>query len=310
MELSEICGIFAMLDGARPRLLMALPAMLLQRPSNPVRVIKKLPNKRLALRLWNRVERLRGRAIAETVFGAKMRCDPRDIIQATVLHFGVWEPEITAVCRGIIQPGDIAIDVGANVGYYSLLFSKLGATTVAIEPHPALVHEIEENNRLNALNIRIKSAAATDRPGTVRLYEAPRTNTGMTTTEAGRFRTSIDVPGAPLLELLDDVQLKRISLIKIDIEGAEAPIMREILGNLERFGDRLAICVEVGSDWSDAFDGFLKRGFTAWRIQTNLQTLWTRLLNDETAAQPVKIKEFPSDQCDMLLMPAGSSLPA
>jgi FkbM family methyltransferase len=252
--------------------------------------------------LWNRIERIRGQAIATTVFGAKMRCDPKDIIQATILHFGVWEPEITEIVASIVRRGDIAVDIGANVGYYSLLFSKLGAKPIAIEPHPRLAHEIEENDRLNAFNIRIEAVAVTERQGTVQLYEAPRTNVGMSTLMPGRFTKSIDVPGATLIDILKPFDLKRISLFKIDIEGSEAPVMSEIAANLPLFSDRLAICVEAGSDWSDAFDFLQAQGFSAWRIPTDLGTLWTRLLNDEPADKPVRIDSFPRESCDLLLM--------
>lgn len=275
---------------------------MLQRTSRAVRLIRRLPHKSFALRLWSGVERLRGPAVVRTAFGAKMHCDPNDIVGATILHFGVWDPEITEIAKSIVRPGDIAVDVGASVGYYSLLFSKLGAQPVAIEPVPRLAHEIEENDRLNRFNIRIETVAATGHKETVQLHQPPRANFGTGASKRGRFADSITVAAAPLLDILKGVDLKRVSLIKIDIDGAEAPVMREIASNLARFGDRLAICVAVGSRWNDAFEALVAAGFGAWRVPTNLETLWARLLADEPSGKPVRIDAFPAEACDLVMM--------
>jgi hypothetical protein len=57
----------------------------------------------------------------KTYFGATMVCDPKDFVQHTVLHFGVWEPNTSAVIERLLTPGDVCVDVGANVGYDTLL---------------------------------------------------------------------------------------------------------------------------------------------------------------------------------------------
>lgn len=274
---------------------------MLQRPSGAVRLISRLPKRSLLLRLWNRVLRSKaGKIRRETVFGATMRCDPKDIIEATIVHFGVWEPEITALVQKLIRRGDIAIDVGSHVGYYALLFSKLGAKPIAIEAHPRLAAEVIENDRHNAFKIDVRNVAVAAERGTVTLYEAPATNSGMNTLSSGMFASGVRVEAAPLLDILSDVDLQRVSLIKIDIEGAEAPAMRDILANLPRFSDRFAIIVEAAADWRQTFDGFLAAGFNAWRIPNDLSTAWERLLADEEPEAPRRISSFPSEQCDIL----------
>lgn len=279
---------------------------MLQKPSSAVRLIRRLPARELALRLWNRVVRLRPEFVAETVFGARIHCHPRDIIQATIVHFGVWEPEITELFRALVRRGDVAVDVGANVGYYSMLFATLGADVIAIEALPQLAGEIERNARLNGLRIRIENVAVTEKAGKAMLYQAPDTNIGMSTLKTGAFSLGIAVPAAPLFDLLG-TDLKRISLIKMDIEGAEAPPMRDIAANLDRFGERLAICVEAASDWAEAFERILAAGFRAWRIPNDLSTLWRRLLDDEPAGSLQPVTAFPREQCDLLLLSPQSA---
>src|SRR5438270_7770359 len=55
----------------------------------------------------------------KTKFGAKINVEFPDIIQTFIYFFGVWEPAITTYIRQILRPGDIFIDVGANVGYHT-----------------------------------------------------------------------------------------------------------------------------------------------------------------------------------------------
>ena len=110
--------------------------------SPAVRLISHLPvGRRLALRVWNRVVRVFGTATTKTYFGSLMECDPRDSIQATILHFGTWEPNVSRVFEELVKPGDSVIDLGANIGYHTLLLSKLvGASgkVIAVEALPEL----------------------------------------------------------------------------------------------------------------------------------------------------------------------------
>ena len=61
--------------------------------------------------------------VASTVSGMKMKGDAKDIIQQYIYYFGVWEPHITGWVSRRLAPGDTFVDVGANIGYYSLLAS-------------------------------------------------------------------------------------------------------------------------------------------------------------------------------------------
>src|SRR5438270_9273167 len=140
------------------------------RLSRPVRAIKLLPAGRSqALRAWNRVERLRGERRVPTYFGANIACNPVDIIQATITHFGVWEPNISRLFERVIEPGDVVADLGANIGYYSLLFSKLVGSSgqvVSIEALPRLAETVRDNARRNGMtNIRVENCAASDHRG-------------------------------------------------------------------------------------------------------------------------------------------------
>ena len=93
-----------------------------------------LPAARFAFRAYNKALRiLRPEHLATTY------CDPRDLIQRMILHFGVWEPDVSRVIEQSLAPGDVFVDIGANIGYDTLLASsRVGPTgrVVSIEASP------------------------------------------------------------------------------------------------------------------------------------------------------------------------------
>ena len=95
-----------------------------------------------------------------------MSCPLTDMIGRRIFLFGVWEPEMTAYVEATLRPGGVFIDVGANIGYYSMLASRLvgpSGSVVAIEPSPTNFSELKRNIALNhALNIRAIDMAVGD----------------------------------------------------------------------------------------------------------------------------------------------------
>jgi FkbM family methyltransferase len=164
------------------------------------------------------------------MFGMTIEGDAQDIIQQYIYYFGVWEPHVTAWITSRLRSGDTFVDVGANVGYYSLLASKLvglPGRVVAIEASPSIFSELETNLRLNEVsNVRAVNAAASDHEGEVRLFKGHQHNTGLTTvlSDTG-FELECKVPAAPLTKILQPNEIERARIIKIDVEGAEASVL-------------------------------------------------------------------------------------
>ena len=75
-----------------------------------------------------------------------------DLIQRYVYYFGVWEPTISQWFKGYVRPGDIVVDVGANIGWYTLLAAqRVGpeGQVVAIEASPTIAEHLRANLALN-----------------------------------------------------------------------------------------------------------------------------------------------------------------
>jgi FkbM family methyltransferase len=126
-----------------------------------------------------------------------------------------------------MRKGLVFVDIGANIGQFSLQAAKAGARVIAYEPTPSVFQRLRENIALNHLNeIQIVNAAVTANNGVSLFYESsadPEANSLFVSSE--RF---IEVPTVTLAEDLMSRGIQKVHFIKIDAEGAELVIVRSI----------------------------------------------------------------------------------
>jgi FkbM family methyltransferase len=212
--------------------------------------------------------------ILKTRFGGKMRCKSiHDLLLRRVLLFGVWEPGVTSFIETRLERGDIFVDVGANVGYYSLLASQIvgqQGSVVAVEASPSVFRDLMKNLVLNrAANVRTANIAAGEYSGPVQFYEGPPGNRGLgSAIRIEGLRPEAVVPSEPLHELLTPEEMAQTRLIKIDVEGGELPILRDLLQVLSRFREAVEIVVEIWPDENtiEVLRQFEKKGFKLFAI--------------------------------------------
>jgi FkbM family methyltransferase len=243
-----------------------------------------------------------------TYFGAQILCDPNDLIQRSILNFGVWEPNISYWIGRILRAGDVCIDVGANIGYDTLLASSVvGAAgkVVAIEAAPRIFSLLEHNVRINrATNVRLVNAAVSDRRQTLTLYSGGVRNIGATTTLASRgFPIETTVEAWGLAQLLSPDELARAKLIKIDVEGGELAVLRGLLAQVSRFPNEIVVIVEASwheqpADWDSVFEQFVAAGFMAYEIENRYTLEW--YLNWRTPCALKRLFACPKAQTDLL----------
>ena len=150
-----------------------------------------------------------------------------------VLLDGFWEMWLTIFFARQLKPGMTVIDVGANYGYYTLLFGALvGAEghVFAVEPNPAALAKLRRSVEVNGLTARttIIEAAAGNTEGEVALFVPhgePKNSTIVAephnvSTKSGTLHT---VPAIKLNQIA--ALTPRVDLVKIDAEGAEQDII-------------------------------------------------------------------------------------
>jgi FkbM family methyltransferase len=144
-------------------------------------------------------------------------------------RLGGYEPATTAICRAVLHPGMVAIDVGANAGYFTVLFAELvekHGLVLSFEPCSSVFDLLQRNVRMNGLqHVRIVRAAVSSSSGRLPLYYA----TSDEMHSLGRTRLTTDltetVETSTLDAYVERYKLPRVDLVKIDVEGADLHVL-------------------------------------------------------------------------------------
>ncbi|MCA1798608.1 MAG: FkbM family methyltransferase [Xanthomonadaceae bacterium] len=153
---------------------------------------------------------------------------------------GKYEPEKTAMLAAEVRPGDIVFDIGAHVGYFTVLMSQaVGADgrVYAFEPRPLNLRFLRRHVAVNGCgNVEIFDTSVGNRPGTARLETRTGTGTGHIS-ESG----NIEVDMVSVDALVDSGRLPAPTFIKVDVEGGEMMVLRGALRVLERHRPRMML---------------------------------------------------------------------
>jgi FkbM family methyltransferase len=253
--------------------------------------------------------------VARTIFGSELVGDTVEILQQYVYYFGVWEPHITRWISQRLKPGDVFIDVGANIGYYTLLGASIvgaSGTVVAIEASPKTFSHLQTNLARNrARNVRAVNAAAAETEGSVKLFRGPATHIGLATIfeEEGlrqECEFECEVRSAPLTALLQPDEIQRARVIKIDVEGAERAVVAGMAPLLNSGRKDLEITVEIGPERlarqgrraQDILDVFRDAGFHAYRLENDYSALGH--LPGRSYKRPARIRGPIESEVDVL----------
>ena len=182
------------------------------------------------------------------VNGMKMCVDPEDRIIANdlILH-GVHEKFITQVVKSRVTEGMKVVDVGANIGYYTLLFARLvgpSGKVYAFEPDPNNFALLSKNVEMNGFtNVVLINKAASDSSGVADLYISEHNKGGHSMFNFNREKTSIKVETVSLDDYFREYE-GNIDFVKMDVEGAEYKVLRG-MRHLLRVNGRMKILTEV-----------------------------------------------------------------
>lgn len=257
---------------------------------------------------------LEGTVTSSTVFGKTLKVDAGDIIGKHIYYFGIWEPNLTHWIECRLQRGDLFIDVGASIGYYSLLASKLvgdSGKVVAIEPLPETFGRLEDNLKKNEVrNVRTINAAAWDKTEKVKIFASQKSLSGTTTlmsewANQWHLKKQLEVDAAPLSVILKPDEIKTARLIKIDVEGAELHVVSDMVSWLSQTIDKFEIVIELsrsileaeGKQVGDVLRLFARFGFRGYRIENDYLAS-TCVANN--FRPPRRIYQWPNESVDQI----------
>ena len=177
--------------------------------------------------------------------GFRIYADPKDPIIGAAVIKGNYEPEIVTLFEQSLRPGMGVLDIGANIGYFSMLAASLvgpAGFVLAVEPNPINVRMLEASRKLNAFgHITILQAAASSGVGLLAFHATH--STGVTSPISLDHQNSSDeqlVPCLPIDRILSED--RKIDLIKIDVDGSEYHALTGVKDLIKR--DRPVIITE------------------------------------------------------------------
>lgn len=273
----------------------------------------------LTKKIFNRLVRQQKYELkATTSFGSVMHLAVPDSIQTSIFLTGVWEPSITAIISKSLAAGDIFIDIGANVGYYSLLASKVVGNTgkvYAFEASPSIYRRLQHNMAANqSKNVISLNVAISNKPGTLWIWSAPEGNLGHSTVvdtvaeRDGHHREAeVTCDGVAAFVPLADLISAR--LIKIDIEGAERLAIEGLIPYLGQFSDRTEWLIELSpsfcpggaqdTDW--IFNTFISAGYSAYKIENGYHKPFSRGDTSHGSIELIRVTEPPQERLNDIL---------
>jgi FkbM family methyltransferase len=223
--------------------------------SATAQVFRRLPSfkgKTRAIRVFNwcfNRAKLPPRAVCSLRNGGQLILDLRARTEFIPFYLGEYDFDTYSLIAGFLPPGAVALDVGANIGLYSiplgLRLQELGGTLYAFEPVPSNFSRLMENLSLNHLNqvVKAERVALSDHESVLKMILRDDFAAGGETGNAsvwiddGRDSSfeKVDVPAIRLDDYLSRTPLSRIDFVKLDIEGHEGEFLRGARESIERF---------------------------------------------------------------------------
>lgn len=202
------------------------------------------------------VKTLAGRPLDVETFHAKMRLYPyNNVCEKRILFTPqFFDPEERALIATRLRDDTIMVDVGANIGGYTLFAAALAgprARILAVEPNPVIFERLIYNIRQNPFaSVKAVDCAVSDRDGEITLFldRANQGETSMRITDASGAQ--LRVPAKALKTLLDEEQFPRVDILKIDVEGAEDVILEPFFREVPPYlWPRLLVCAQSPGRW-------------------------------------------------------------
>jgi len=188
---------------------------------------------------------------------------------------GTYEPELQTALRQFLRPGSSVYDVGANIGYISLLMAhNIGPSgkVFAFEALPVNVERIQQNIALNKLtNVTVISAAVMDKNGPVTFYVHDSVGMGKAAGSIGRreeqYKAEITVPALSLDEFVYEQGNPPPDAVKMDIEGGEVLALPGMMRLLREAHPTLFLELHGPESEKTAWETLTSCGYTLHAMQ-------------------------------------------
>ena len=242
------------------------------------------------------------RRIVAVEKGIRMNLGLIDVIERSLWVHGHWDIHVMNVIQDILKPGSVFLDVGANIGFFSLIASSLvgeQGLVIAFEPSIRALQRLTLNLKLNpSANIAVVSSALGSEAGVVSLYLTNPQNTGGTTLLPRPWANREVAVSLRMDDILDEIGVVP-TLIKIDVEGYEYHVLKGAEKLLKQHKP-FVICEVTGYFLRDSE----LKAADLLGFMTEIGYRAVSLTSAERSGDP--LLKCVDGQDDILFMPAGS----
>ena len=170
--------------------------------------------------------------------GFRIYVDLQDRLVGANIAAGVYEPHVTAAIRRVLRPGDTFVDLGVNVGYFSLMAATLVGRTgrvIGFEARPDNVELANRSARENGFeNVTIRSLAVAEKKKVLKMSAPDHTSLSVVVDSS---RTDcqtgfVEIQAVAVDEVLGD--LADVDVVKMDIDGGELQAVQGMRATLRR----------------------------------------------------------------------------
>ncbi len=170
------------------------------------------------------------------VFGHRIRLDPNDSLLLSVN--GVYEETEARLFESSVRAGDVVVDIGGHIGYYTLLAARAAGPqghVFAFEPERGNYALLTQNVQANGYaNVTAINQAVMARSGELRIFvSAENAGDHHVYADSSEDRPSYAIQGSSLDDFFAGRPDNRVDVVKMDVQGAEPEALRGMLGVLE-----------------------------------------------------------------------------
>lgn len=244
---------------------------------------------------------LNGRRNVELPAGIMMNVGIVDVIERSLLTTGTWDRIVQDCLQQLLKPGDTFLDVGANIGYFSMLASKIvgeSGTVVSFEPSARALTRLTLHGCMNRCrNLLVCSHAVGEVAGRAALNWASAANIGGSTINRGTGAHVEQIFVRRLDDVCEELSLKP-RLIKMDIEGFEMYALEGARQMLQQYHPNV-ICELTGAFLKD--HGQSSESLVRFMAELNYRAFLMSLSSEgQLLLKRCLPEETPSDQAEVL----------
>jgi FkbM family methyltransferase len=233
----------------------------------------------------------------DTSWGGRVIVDPTRAIGRSIVTTGLFDLAVSESLARLIDAGDTVIDAGANVGYMTVLAATAagpGGRVLAFEPHPDLFEVLRQNaayaGRFGcAVEARQVALGDNHGPASLQIPASFADNDGLATLVANATPAR---SVAVTVERLDDVVDGAVSVMKLDVEGSEASVLRGAQRLLSGGRVRHIVFEEHDAERSEVVRMLRDAGYHMFALGWRVRGLEVRPIEQGRSTTPYEAPSF------------------